>query len=131
LSLHGQQTERYYLSGKGALDAVWWDFYCTKGMNSGVWTRIQVPSCWEQQGFGGYNYGHDEFENRLNEEGFYKRRFRVPEMWRGKQIFLVFEGVMTDAMVTVNGKVAGPIHQGAFYEFQYDVSELLSYGTDN
>ena len=34
-----------------------WDFYCTGGNNSGRWTKIGVPSCWELQGFGTYQYG--------------------------------------------------------------------------
>ena len=36
---------------------VQWDFMCTGGNNSGKWTKIGVPSCWELQGFGTYQYG--------------------------------------------------------------------------
>ncbi|MFA5046569.1 MAG: hypothetical protein WC542_11650, partial [Paludibacter sp.] len=50
-------TERVYLSGHGCDDMVPWDFFCTGGMNSGKWTKIGVPSCWELQGFGQYQYG--------------------------------------------------------------------------
>lgn len=51
------ETERQYLSGHGADDMVQWDFRCTDGRNSGQWTKIGVPSCWELQGFGTYQYG--------------------------------------------------------------------------
>ena len=51
------QTERQYLSGHGCDDMVEWDFFCTDGRNSGKWTKIGVPSCWELQGFGTYQYG--------------------------------------------------------------------------
>ncbi len=54
--------------------------------------------------------------------------FQLPESWKGKKVNIVFEGVMTDADVKINGKAAGPLHQGAFYEFKYDVSKLLDYG---
>ena len=47
-------TQIQYLSGTGPEDAVSWEFYCTGGRQSGVWTRIPVPSCWEQHGFGTY-----------------------------------------------------------------------------
>ena len=50
-------TQRQYLSGRGSDDMVEWDFYCTGGNNSGKWTKIGVPSCWELQGFGTYQYG--------------------------------------------------------------------------
>jgi len=130
-SLPAQQTEKVYLSGTGADNTVEWDFYCSAGMKSGYWTRIPVPSCWEQEGFGSYNYGHDQFEDRLNETGLYRHSFFVPGEWKGKEIAIVFEGVMTDAEVKINGKPAGPVHQGAFYQFKYDISGLLKIGMKN
>jgi hypothetical protein len=45
-----------------------------------------------------------------------------------KKVNIVFEGVMTDAEVMINGKPAGPVHQGAFHEFKHDISKLLNYG---
>lgn len=126
-----QQTETKYLSGKGADDTVEWQFNCSAGMNSGKWTTIAVPSCWEQQGFGSYNYGHDKFEKRLNETGTYKYKFAVPANWKNRQVVIVFDGVMTDAQVKINGKLAGPIHQGAFYQFRYDITKLLNIGKAN
>jgi hypothetical protein len=54
---NADETEVVYLSGHGKDDAVPWDFYCTKGRRSGRWTTINVPSNWELQGFGTYNYG--------------------------------------------------------------------------
>lgn len=52
-----QQTEVRYLSGTGPDHTVKWNFWCSSGMNSQKWSKIDVPSCWEQQGFGGYTYG--------------------------------------------------------------------------
>ena len=126
-----QQTETRYLSGTGAENTVDWQFYCSAGMNSGQWETIPVPSCWEQQGFGSYNYGHDKFEDRLNETGLYRYAFSIPENWKEKQINIVFDGVMTDAEVKINGKLAGPVHQGAFYQFKYDITKLLKVGKEN
>ena len=51
-------TEVVMLSGTGSDDAVEWEFYCDKGRNCGEWKTIAVPSNWELQGFGGYDYGH-------------------------------------------------------------------------
>ena len=31
----------------------------------------------------------------------------------------------------MNGKSAGPVHQGAFYRFKYDISDLLNYNGKN
>lgn len=70
-------------------------------------------------------------KNQSDEQGIYKRQFTVLESWEGTSVEVVFQGVMTDAEVQINGKLAGPIHQGAFYAFSYDVSKLLRYGQEN
>ncbi|MCD2423066.1 glycoside hydrolase family 2 [Niabella pedocola] len=131
VSANAQQTEVRYLSGKGSDDMVQWEFYCTGGMNANKWTTIGVPSCWELQGFGKYNYGFAKDSAKGKEQGLYKHRFTVPADWKGKTVNIVFEGVMTDADVKVNGKPAGPMHQGAFYAFRYDISKFLKYGAEN
>ncbi len=120
------ETEITYLSGQGKDDPVQWDFYCTSGRQSETWSKIGVPSNWELQGFGQYNYGHDRPKH--NEQGKYRRTFDVPESWKAKRVFLVFEGVMTDTEVWVNGKSAGAKHQGGFYRFKYEITDLIEVG---
>lgn len=129
INLAAQETEIIYLSGTGYDDTKIWEFFCTQGMNSNRWATIEVPSCWELQGFGSYNYGHDK--SKVNERGLYRKTFFALPSWKGRHITLVFEGVMTDAEVLINGKSAGPIHQGAFYRFSYDISELLNFNDSN
>jgi hypothetical protein len=131
-----------FLSGTGKDDAVPWDFFCTAGMQSGEWKKIPVPSCWELQGFGVYNYG-TRFRGRnatndvttmpgfASEQGKYKTEFDVPADWKGKVVRIVFEGVMVKTEVFVNGQSAGPAHEGSFYEFKYDITPLLKIGEKN
>lgn len=123
-------TERRYLSGKGPSDAVEWDFTVSAGRRAGEQAKIPVPSHWEQHGFGVYNYGQTRAP-KLDERGTYRRRFTVPAEWKGKRIRLVFEGVMTDATVTVNGVQAGPTHQGAFTRFRFDITKLIKFDGEN
>lgn len=126
--LYAQDTQYQYLSGTDKDHTVRWDFYCTGGRQSGKWTKIAVPSNWEQQGFGAYNYGHDKI--KANEEGQYKHEFSAGN-WAGKRVFIVFEGSMTDTKVMVNGKQAGPVHQGSFYRFKYDITDLVKLNASN
>ena len=129
--LHVQQTEKVYLSGTGSDHTVNWEFMCTGGMNANKWTTIPVPSCWELQGFGKYDYGFAKDSVRGKEKGLYKYSFNVPTAWKNKVVKIVFEGVMTDAEVKINGQSAGEMHQGAFYAFKYDITSLLKYGSAN
>jgi len=126
-----QLTEKVYLSGTGNDKTVNWEFMCTGGMNANKWTTIPVPSCWELQGFGKYDYGFAKDSVRGKEKGLYKYSFNVPSTWKGKMIKIVFEGVMTDAEVKINGQSAGEMHQGAFYAFKYEITNLLKYGEKN
>jgi len=123
-----QETIVKYLSGTDKDHTTPWDFYCTAGRNSGKWTKIPVPSNWELQGFGTYNYGHDK--DKANEQGLYKYPFAVDNS-RGKKIYIVFEGSMTDTKVMINGKQAGPVHQGSFYRFKYDITSLIKRNAPN
>ena len=126
-------TQRQYLSGRGSDDMVQWDFFCTGGNNSGKWTKIGVPSCWELQGFGNYQYGMKFYgkafpDGIADEKGMYKYEFTLPEEWANHHIELVFEASMTDTEVKINKRKAGSMHQGAFYRITYDVSARVFFG---
>ena len=132
---NAQQTDKVYLSGLDFEHPAEWDFYCTDGNNSKVWTKINVPSQWELEGFGEYTYGrwYKELNQKepSKEEGLYKYEFDVPTDYKDKTVLIAFGGAMTDTEVKINGKTAGPIHQGGFYEFKYDISSLLKLGSKN
>ncbi len=128
---YGQETIIQYLSGTGYDNTIDWEFYCTEGRKSGKWSIIPVPSNWELQGFGTYNYGLDKDSVRGKEKGLYKYNFVIPFEWNNKIINIVFEGSMTDTEVKINGILAGPVHQGSFYRFKYDITQLLNFGNDN
>ena len=128
------ETERQYLSGHGCDDMVEWDFLCSDGRNSGKWTKIGVPSCWELQGFGTYQYGMRFYgkatpEGIADETGKYKHEFTLPKAWEGRQILLVLEAVFTEARVQINGRKAGNgTYQGGFTRHTIDVSDRIFFG---
>ena len=130
------ETEIVYLSGRGPEDAVEWEFRISEGRRAGEWSRIRVPSVWEQEGYGTYNYGIRYYGKPhppaiAREQGVYRHSFEVPADWQQKRVRLVFEGSMTDTHVRLNGISMGPAHQGGFYRFRHDVSQWLKYGGTN
>ena len=128
------ETQRQYLSGHGCDDMVQWDFLCSDGRNAGKWTKIGVPSCWELQGFGTYQYGMRFYgkatpEGIADEKGLYKTEFTLPEKWEGRQIQLVFEAAFTEIHVQINGRKAGNgTYQGGFTRHTIDVSDRVFFG---
>ncbi|WKN45000.1 glycoside hydrolase family 2 protein [Tunicatimonas pelagia] len=129
----GQATQFQYLSGQDKDRTVDWEFKIDKGHRSGEWGSIAVPSNWELQGYGTFTYGRS-WRDQLPDvaaTGTYRHRFTVPSDWQNKTVNIVFEGSMTDTQVTLNGQSAGPVHQGSFYRFKHDVTQLLNYGEEN
>jgi hypothetical protein len=118
------------LSGHGKDDTVPWNFLCTSGANSGYWTNLPVPGQWDVKGFGTLHYQKDP-TNAWDEKGLYEHDFSVPAAWSGRRIFLVFDGVMTDTDAKLNGESVGPVHQGGFYRFKYEVTALVKFGETN
>lgn len=128
---NAETTERLYLSGTGSDNTRTWDFYCSDGQNSKKHSKIEVPSCWELQGFGDYTYGRfykTEGAVPSKETGFYTTSFTIPASMSGKLFRIVFEGSMTDTRVLIDGKQVGPVHQGGFTEFSYDVTPYIRPG---
>ncbi|MHA6757150.1 glycoside hydrolase family 2 TIM barrel-domain containing protein [Streptacidiphilus sp. PAMC 29251] len=121
-------TQTMYLTGTDADSTVPWDFMVTGGRRSNSWGTVPTPSNWEFSGYGSYNYGGTLTPG---ENGHYRHSFTPPAAWAGLQVFLVFEGAMTDTTVLLNGRSAGPVHQGAFYRFRYDVTALILPGQSN
>ncbi|WP_162301898.1 glycoside hydrolase family 2 TIM barrel-domain containing protein [Croceibacterium ferulae] len=124
------ETERLILTGTGPDDAVDWQFTVDGGMRAGEQATIPVPSNWQQQGFGSYQYGYVRGP-RAEDSAVYRRTVDVPADWDGRAVRIVFDGVMTDARVVVNGTQAGPVHQGGFNRFSYDVTRLIRPGESN
>lgn len=134
LSSNAQKEKVLYLSGTGLGDTKTWDFYCSSGMNSKRWGKIEVPSPWEQQGFGEYTYGRYYLVKGTqpsDEFGIYRYKFKVPSSWQNMHVNIVFEGVMTDTEVKINETVVGEIHQGGFYRFSYNITDEINYGEKN
>ena len=132
ITSYSQKTDIQYLSGLDKDQTVDWDFKVSGGRNAGEWKTIPVPSNWEMQGFGTYHYWSDWVrEHTPDSIGDYRYQFEAPEAWKGQNVKIVFGGAMTDTDVRINGKLAGPKHQGGFYQFDHDISKLIKYGEQN
>lgn len=96
-----------------SLDGAW---ECSLAGQAGV---VQVPGCWEAQGFA----------RRVDGPAHLWRTVAVPASWAGQRIQLQFDAVSYHAEVAVNGHPAG-IHTGSWTPFAFDVTDLLTPGAD-
>ena len=86
------------------------------GYDDSSWYEIDVPSCVEMHGYGVPIYRNVEYPHPAtppdvdpdyNPVSSYRTSFSVPHSWRGRPVFLRFEGVYSAYYVWVNGKRVG------------------------
>ncbi|MCR5485526.1 MAG: DUF4981 domain-containing protein [Clostridiales bacterium] len=114
------------------------DFYFAE-FNDADWDTIDVPSVWQMRGYGKPMYlaaslppalsvkkkEIPSVSRSLNEVGLYRRKFRVPETWIGRRIFLHFGAVKSAMYVYINGMFVG-YSQGSMTPAEFDVTDFLS-----
>lgn len=130
-------TNRHASSFSKSLNGMWkfnwvdWpqkrpvNFYKTD-YNVTNWKEIKVPSNWQVEGYGTPNYSNftyifkKDFPNVMgtpsekytnfkerNPVGSYRRDFTIPENWKGRRIFITFDGVDAGFFIWVNGHKVG------------------------
>ncbi len=150
--LHTTSSLRSYLNGNWQFN---WvpkpedrpvDFYKTN-YDASKWKTIPVPSNWEMQGYGTPIYTNVTYPfrnvpplirpqdgytivNEPNAVGSYRRTFTVPADWKGREIYLHFDGVYSAAYIWVNGKKVG-YTQGPNNDAEFDVTKYIQPGKEN
>ncbi|MGA5438519.1 glycoside hydrolase family 2 TIM barrel-domain containing protein [Streptomyces griseoincarnatus] len=121
------------------------DFHRTDTDDRG-WDTIPVPSVWQLHGhdfpiylnitypYWGPNGRGEEPQppaapTRYNPVGQYRRTFTVPRDWRGRRVFLHFEGVKSAHYVWINGELVG-YDEDSYTPSEYDVTDHLRPGTN-
>lgn len=62
-----------------------------------------------------------------NETLGYRKKFEIPENWKGKKVKLHFEAVDWHCICRINGVEAG-VHKGGYIPFFFDISDLIKDG---
>lgn len=60
--------------------------------------------------------------------GWYRRILLKPDAWKGKRVFLEFQGAMQTTKLWVNGKAIGEYATSGYDSFHFDVTESLQTG---
>ena len=97
--------------------------------------RIQVPGCWQGQGFGhdgidaiwDFQFRARVFQATYRGTGWYAKTFEVPEDWDGSRLWLHFGGVHPSAEVWLDGVRLGE-NDLPFVPFGFEVTDLVHAG---
>ena len=111
------------------------DFYRTD-YDDAEWNEIDVPSCVETKGYGlpiytNKRYPHPTTPPKLDPDynlvSSYRTTFTVPEGWRGRKVYVRFDGVLSGFYLWVNGEKVG-YSEDSFLPAEFDVTPYLRDG---
>ncbi len=80
--------------------------------------EIDVPSCWE------------EYEKDYEGVAFYRKKFMLPERWKGQILELKFDASNYMTQVWLNEQVVG-FHEGGYTPFRFRIDKLAKPGEEN
>ena len=140
-ALTGQRkASPYYLDLNGRWDFCW--FESVEDLPEDVFadlsfSSIQVPGCWQMQGFGfpqytnaAYPIPYDPpFVSRENQVGLYRRFFVLPQAFRGRRTRVRFEGVDSAFYLFINGALAG-FSKCSHMPAEFEVTDRLRDGAN-
>lgn len=107
-----------------------WEFTTDKGLvdlnlnPQARWVRIGLPHTWNVDDV------MDDTPGYFRGEGWYRKNIRISKEWKGKEVYLCFEGANQEVSVYVNRKIRA-IHSGGYTAFQVDISPLLEWDHEN
>jgi len=84
------------------------------------WEKISLPHSWNISDV------IDDEPGYYRGPGWYKKSIYVPASWRGKSVFIYFEGANQVTDVYINGRIAGK-HIGGYTHFCFNIGKLLNY----
>ena len=100
-----------------------WKFFYMEENSADNAREITLPHTWNIDAFvGGGTYRQTSAN--------YQRTLFVPAEWKGKRLFLRFNGVQSVADVFINGRHIGD-HYGGYTAFTFEITDNVSYGYNN
>lgn len=89
-----------------------------------AWQKIALPHTWNAHDV------TDEAPGYWRGIGWYRKHFPLDASWRGKRVFVEFEGVGQVCEAWLNGKPLGR-HNGGYTGFEFEITPLAQFGRDN
>ncbi|MFB3879769.1 MAG: glycoside hydrolase family 2 TIM barrel-domain containing protein [Armatimonadota bacterium] len=111
------------------------------GYDDSTWPAIPVPSNWECQGFGIPIYTNVKYPfapvdpdpphipHEDNPVGSYRTQFTIPDAWKGRQVFLHFDGVKSFFCLWINGERVG-CSKDSMTAAEFNITPYLRAGTN-
>lgn len=98
--------------------------------NDSHWRTLNLPHDWSIEGQFSKENPSTTAEGALPTGiGWYRKTFTVSESFKGKQVYIDFDGVFQNSEVWINGQLLGERPNG-YISFRYELTPLLKYGQE-
>lgn len=101
-----------------------WNFRFSHQVQKGTEVRVDLPHTWNAQ---------DALSGKIDYErgiGNYEKNLFIRPEWKGKRLFIRFEGVNNIADVFINRRHIGE-HRGGYGAFIFEITGKVEYGKEN
>ena len=101
-----------------------WNFRFSHQVQKGTEVRVDLPHTWNAQ---------DALSGKIDYKrgiGNYEKNLFIRSEWKGKRIFIRFEGVNNIADVFINRRHIGE-HRGGYGAFIFEITGKVEYGKEN
>ena len=130
-----QSVNNYaFAGGEVELNSNWRFLKADTELNAdtATWDEVSIPHTWNAVDAlnGGGTQDKNGADGYYRGPGWYAKTFPFDDEWKGKRVFIRFEGVGMVADVYLNGHHLGQ-HKGAFGAFCYELTQHLISHADN
>lgn len=101
-----------------------WNFRFSHQVDKNSSRRVDLPHTWNAQDA---LSGKPDYKRGI---GNYDKKLFIRSEWKGKRLFLRFEGANCVSNVFINGKQIGE-HRGGYGAFIFEITDKVNYGKDN
>ena len=101
-----------------------WHFRFSHEVQKQSGHRVDLPHTWNAQ---------DALSGKMDYKrglGNYTKTFKVPAEWKGRRLYVRFQGANSVADIFLNGRHLGT-HYGGYEAFAYELTGLVNYGEEN
>lgn len=101
-----------------------WNFRFSHQVDKNSSRRVDLPHTWNAKDA---LSGKPDYKRGI---GNYDKKLFIRSEWKGKRLFLRFEGANCVSNVFINGKQIGE-HRGGYGAFIFEITDKVNYGKDN
>lgn len=101
-----------------------WNFRFSHQVDKNSSRRVDLPHTWNAQDA---LSGKPDYKRGI---GNYDKKLFIRSEWKGKRLFLRFEGANSVSNVFINGKQIGE-HRGGYGAFIFEITDKVNYGKNN